>query len=262
MTIDALLLKNNYYKWLQQDLIFSDLENGFISISTPFVDSNFDNINLYVEVINQNQIKVTDLGYTIFNLESAGIILNGRTKTKNMIIDDTISKLGINLTDGVLSITTTLDHFAQSKNRLLQGVMRINDILFLNKSNIKNSFSEIISDMLTTKNVFYNKDVEIPGASGVSSFFDIIVPNNNKERLVRTVSRPNDLNQAKAFNYDVQSVSQNRDSLFVYVYDDTNANIKINDSISTSINTNVDEKTTAIVPASSIPTEKKYLVNV
>ncbi len=69
----ATLLENAYYKWLKEELIFSDIEDGYVSISSPFVDTNFDNINLYAKFLNEDNIEVSDFGYTIFNLEEAGV---------------------------------------------------------------------------------------------------------------------------------------------------------------------------------------------
>ena len=59
---NASLLENAYYKWLKKDLIFSDIENDYISISSPFVDTNIDNINLYAKYIDKNKIVVSDFG--------------------------------------------------------------------------------------------------------------------------------------------------------------------------------------------------------
>ena len=67
----ATLLENAYYKWLKEELIFSDIEDGYVSISSPFVDTNFDNINLYAKFLNEDNIEVSDFGYTIFNLEDS-----------------------------------------------------------------------------------------------------------------------------------------------------------------------------------------------
>lgn len=72
----ATLLENAYYKWLKEELIFSDIEDGYVSISSPFVDTNFDNINLYAKFLNEDNIEVSDFGYTIFNLEEAGVHLD------------------------------------------------------------------------------------------------------------------------------------------------------------------------------------------
>lgn len=77
---NATLLENAYYKWLKKELIFTDVEQDYVSISTPFIDTNFDNINLYARIINQDQVEVSDFGYTITNLEDLGIALNRRSK--------------------------------------------------------------------------------------------------------------------------------------------------------------------------------------
>ena len=37
----------------------------YVSISTPFIDTNFDNINLYARFLSKDKVEVSDFGYTI-----------------------------------------------------------------------------------------------------------------------------------------------------------------------------------------------------
>lgn len=262
MKINAQTLENSYYKWLKQDLTFTDLEENFVAISTPFIDSEFDTINLYAEIVG-DKIKVTDLGYTLFNLESSGVTITKKTKTKYSILTDIINTFGVQNQSDVLSITTDIDKFATAKNRLLQAIMKINDIEFLSNHNINTAFSDLTQELLERDDILFTRSVEIAGAAGVSSYFDFAIPSNKTgEQLVKTISRPNELNQAKAFNFDVQSVSQLRPkSKFIYLVDDVRKPTEIKSTINETIKNNVKDNIVSLVPYSKIVDKNDILVN-
>ena len=73
-------LKNQYFEWLFKEQNFQDLGQNLIRIDTPFLDNQFDNIVLDVEVLSNDRIIITDDGWTLSNLEDKGIYLTVRTK--------------------------------------------------------------------------------------------------------------------------------------------------------------------------------------
>lgn len=214
---NASLLENNYYKWLKDDLTFKNIEDGYVSISTPFIDTNFDNINLYVRFLSKDKVEVSDFGYIIANLEDIGIHLDHRSKVAWRIYTNALNDFGITREDEALLIRTSLEHFAVAKNRLLQAIMRINDISYLSKGNVKEAFNDIVEDFLLKQEVLYTPNVEIANGGGISSHFDFSIPTKSGiERLVKTAARPNDLNYAKAFNFDVRVTSPVRSNAKFY----------------------------------------------
>lgn len=219
---NASLLENNYYKWLKDDLTFKNIEDGYVSISTPFIDTNFDNINLYVRFLSKDKVEVSDFGYTIANLEDIGIHPDHRSKVAWRIYTNALNDFGITREDEALLIRTSLEHFAVAKNRLLQAIMRINDISYLSKGNVKEAFNDIVEDFLLKQEVLYTPNVEIANGGGISSHFDFSIPTKSGiERLVKTSARPNDLNYAKAFNFDVRVTSPVRSNAkFYYILND------------------------------------------
>lgn len=130
-------LKNSYYDWVTKEIQFNEIDdnNEYIVINTPFVDQNFDNINIYVKFIDEKTIELSDWGYTLFNLEDSGINLSKRTKTVWKILNQVLNDFGISLSDKkILSIKSSLKKFPVAKSRLLQAIMRIDDIRYLNKN--------------------------------------------------------------------------------------------------------------------------------
>lgn len=259
---NASLLENAYYKWLKKDLIFSDIENDYISISSPFVDTNFDNINLYAKFIDKNKIVVSDFGYTIFNLEEAGIRLNKRSKVAWRIFDTAITDFGITREGDSLLIRTSLEKFPLAKSRLLQAIMRINDIVYLSKGNVKEAFNDIVESFLIKENILFTPNVEIPNANGASSHFDFSIPSRSgKEKLIKTSARPNDPNYAKVFNYDVNATAPSRNAKFIYVLNNVTHKASVNqDIIGTALN-GLDPKIAQVAEFSDIKMKNTLLVN-
>lgn len=223
----AKTLKNAYMNWLKEELIYEDVGYDYISISTPFIDSNYDNINLYAKFIDKDKIEISDFGYTVYNLEETGITLNRRSKTIYNIFKKTLTSFGVTYSNDVLKIVTDLSHFPIAKNRLLQAILRINDLIYLNKNTVTSSFNDILSELFIDKEILYTPDIEIVGPNGTSSHFDFSVPlPAGKERLIKTSARPNDINQAKIFNFDVRETALVRESSFTLVLNDEKTKIK------------------------------------
>lgn len=199
-------LKNIYFDWLSSGFVYTDIDDKLISISTPFIDSDFDNIEIFAQIANNNEIHLTDAGYTLFNLESHGISIDNRSKTRKSILNNILSDFGILLNESTheLTIKTTVDKFGSAKNRLLQSIFRINDISYLSNSKINSSFNDLVSEMLINSDINFVPSLTIPWHKGSDLHFDFSIPNNKLgESLIQTTGRPYDVNQAKIFNYDV-----------------------------------------------------------
>lgn len=258
----ASLLENAYYKWLKKDLVFSDMKDDYVSISSPFVDTNFDNINLYAKFINNDNIEVSDFGYTIFNLEESGIHLDKRSKVAWRIYNTALTDFGITRVGDALLIRTSLDKFPIAKNRLIQAIMRINDIAYLSKGNVKEAFNDIIERFLIKENVLYTPNVEIPNENGASSHFDFSVPSRSGvEKLIKTSARPNDPNYAKVFNYDVKATFPSRKANFIYLLNNVTHKTTIQQSIIGTALKDLDPKIASVNGFEEIKKDNTLLKN-
>lgn len=259
---NAALLENSYYKWLKEELVFSDIEDDYVSISSPFVDTNFDNINLYAKFLNKDNIEVSDFGYTIFNLEEAGIHLDKRSKVAWRVYNTALTDFGVTREGENLLIRTSLDNFAVAKNRLIQAIMHINDIAYLSKDNVKEAFNGIIESFLIKEKVLYTPNVEIPNENGASSHFDFSIPSRTGvERLIKTSARPNDPNYAKVFNYDVKATAPSRKAEFIYILNDVTHKADIKQSIVGTALNGLEPNLAEVTGFSEITKDNTLLVN-
>ena len=71
-------LKQIYFDWLFKDYDFIDLSDDIVKINTSFYDNQFDSIVMYVEFLQNDEIIVTDDGWTISELENHGIYFSKR----------------------------------------------------------------------------------------------------------------------------------------------------------------------------------------
>lgn len=137
--------------------------------------------------------------------------------------------------------------------------MRINDIEYLSKSNTKKSFNDTISAYFTKQEIWATKSIDISNNDGIHSHFDFAIQNNDGERLVKTAARPNDINQAKIFNYDVNAVSPVRTAkFFLLINDQQNA---IDDAIAPAALASLNRSKTKVIGYREILEDNKYLVN-
>jgi hypothetical protein len=228
MTTSAAELEKLYFTWLRKEYSFTDLENNVVKIDTPFLDSDFDYIVLYAQSLRNGKIVLTDDGWTIDNLQSAGLSLSKRSVTRRHLIEEIATSFGveINLDTKNISLQTTLEDFAEAKHRLLMAIMRINDLLFLSPANVASSFVDDIQELLDSQNVFYTPNILVPAMSGLTVHFDFSIPQKkDEEKLVRAISSPNNLNGAKLASYDINLASRTRKAKYIVLLNDKNKKI-------------------------------------
>lgn len=131
------VLKKEYFDWLFKEYSYQDLSETIVKIDTPFLDNQFDYITMYVEFYPDGKINLTDDGWTLHELKSNGVYFTPRNKVNTQLLKNIVNSLGIDLIDNELSIKTDLDKFPIAKQRLLQCIMQVNDLIALKNNNIQ-----------------------------------------------------------------------------------------------------------------------------
>ena len=206
-------LKKIFFDWLLKEYQFNDLEKNFVEISTPFLDNDFDHIVLYAEFLSDGRVTLTDDGWTINNLKSHGVSFSNRSTYKNNLINTIVNNLGTKIENGELCITTSLDKFPLAKQRLLQTIMQVNDMIVLRDTSIKNVFHDEIEKTLVKREVLFTRRPSFSGKEGITVQFDFAIPTIKNERLIRTISNGNDLNRAKLLAMDTRILQNNKDNV-------------------------------------------------
>lgn len=189
MTLDT--IKDSYINWIKENTVFTEVLNNSIELSSPFVDSLNENIKLYIEP-NQTKFKVTDDGYTIWSLETAGVSIRKGSHREKMLYD-VIDKhcITINPLTNELFVYSDKDSLGGSIHSLIQATLTVSDFLKTNKKNIKNLFMEEVSNYFRENEEIFDPfpDIEIQGKSKLLHRFDYLMTVQKKQKkLVKLVN--------------------------------------------------------------------------
>ena len=220
----ATTLKQAYFDWLMKEYSYQDIDNNVIEIGTPFLDNDFDYITMYAIVSKSGVITLSDDGWTLNNLKNHGVTFTARSKHKQSLLHDITASLGIEVAeDGEMYIKTDLDKFPLAKQRLLQAIMQVNDLIVLQDKKVKNIFFEEIENYLNDRDVLFARKPSFAGKEGITVQFDFSIPIKGGEKLIRTISNGNDLNRAKLLTMDTQLLKNHKDEAsYIAIVDNTN----------------------------------------
>ncbi|MDA5388987.1 DUF1828 domain-containing protein [Loigolactobacillus backii] len=229
---NAMNLKNEYFDWLSEQESFSDVGSAsrpVVEIKTPFLDDFSDGIDLYLYPDQDGQVLITDNGYTLDGLSTKGILFDKRSKTRNKIMADVLDTFGIEkqMNSKKLFIITKRNDFPNAKQRLLQGILKIIDLTYTESKSVFSLFTDEVANILTAKQILYNRSRAVVAPNGRSFIFDFMIPTKrNGDTLVRTFHSPQFTNSAKVFSWDASYIGRfttNKPGKFIAVIDDQNA---------------------------------------
>lgn len=188
---------NNYLEWLRKNMKEETLPNGLVEITTPFLDRHNDYTQIYLQKLEDGNYRVTDLGYTVDDLEMCGVdIASGK---RNEILHRTLSAVGIKFDDQTkeLYAVCSYNQLAETQHALTQCMLDVNDLFYLSSESVSNIFYEDVKNYFEKSKIFYTPDVNIIGRSGLNHHFPFVFQRNAKhpERLVRVA---NNLTRAEA----------------------------------------------------------------
>lgn len=211
---NASSLKREYFDWLFEKESFNDVgyhDQPVVRIETPFLDDSFDGVDIYVYPELNGQVRVTDNGETLDNLEGQGIFFDKRTTTRSKILTDILESFGIERASDSkkLYITSRREQFPDAKHRMLQGILRIIDLTYTGTDNVKNLFQDQVEALLKDNGIIFSKSRAIAAPNGLSFIFDFIIPTvNNGDTVVRTFHSPQFINGAKVFSWDAERINR------------------------------------------------------
>lgn len=234
MMLSAKDLKHEYLNWYNKHLQYESLNDNLIKINNPFKDHTLDDIVLYViKNPNDGTVTLTDDGYTMYLLEISGIDIKKSQKRK-FIFSKNLETYGVKFNNKTeeLYIKSPIEKFSESKHRLLQCLLFINDMYILSKPNVKNIFTEDVSEVFDENDIIYTQDIIISGHSGMSHKFEFVIPSkkDSKEKFIKTVSSPNNSLNIKAFVTDVNQakvVKREKPNAFYFILDDRKKTVNL-----------------------------------
>ncbi len=219
MTIQADNFVNSYINWLKSNIQWKEI-NGFLEISTPFLDRHNDHLQIYVKEEGAKYI-LTDDGYILNDLMMSGCDIS--SPSRKSVLQTITNSLGVKVDGENLTVEARPDNFPQKKHQLLQAMLSVNDMFMISQPRITNIFLEDVEQFLDQSEIRYTPVVQFTGKSGFSHSFEFVIPASKKkpERLIKAVNNPTrDKAQTILFAWnDIREVRKNDSSLYVFVND-------------------------------------------
>lgn len=198
---------NEYVTFLKRHLKKSDLQNGWFSITTPFLNMFNDCIEIYCRK-DGDTITLSDGKETLRNLELFGVNIS-RSKIKKSILSSILLNYGITLQNGELTTRTNMKSFGQTKHNLICCITEISDMYMLSKPTIASAFIEDIDKFFRENKIIARPNFMAKGATGLEFNFAYQIAGMDEEILIDAFNIINRSNLAK-FVFDWNDIRDAR----------------------------------------------------
>jgi len=169
-------ISKEYFDWIKENHKFYNLKSTTAEIQTPYVDSFGDSISF--SIINDNgSFKLTDLGYTIWNLEAHGMNVTQKNNLRTQLLQSIINFEGAKIIgDKEIVKETKKNNLGQSIHDMAQMLLRLSELAVTHKKNIKNLFEQDVEEyFLKNKDTFdFFPSFSVKGKSNLLHSFDYL----------------------------------------------------------------------------------------
>lgn len=180
-----------YIKWVKENIDQFQINSNTYRISMPFLDRNNDYVEFYIIRTDSNKYILTDEAATINDLFMCGFDIQKNSK-RERILKSIVESFGVNISDDYkLTVDSTLADIPQRKHMLAQCMMKVSDLFYLSRSNVKSLFYEDVKNYLDQNEVFYMANISFIGKSRLTTQYDfgITRSKNAPERLIKVVNK-------------------------------------------------------------------------
>ncbi len=193
MWIDQLI--GDYHTFLREKTLARELQpDGWVEISTPYLDVFNDTIDIYAKRKDQN-ILLSDDGATLRNLELIGLDIL-RSETRRTFLMQILRNYGITLhrESQEFIVETSEKDFPQKKLNLVSAIAEANDLHIINRQSVANIFRDDVRDFLIEKEVIFTPHFISRGDTGLEFTFDFQIAASKKETLIKAFNSVNKTN--------------------------------------------------------------------
>ncbi|OPH00691.1 DUF1828 domain-containing protein [Lacticaseibacillus paracasei] len=181
---------DQYINWLRAQYKVSSLAEGD-EISTPFTNSIGDNIRIYVQASSSGKVVFSDDGNTLNDLDMMGIDISN--KTRQMMISNILDQYSVKLDrNNILTVSGDVKNIPVMKQRLLQTILRVDDLIQTRKGVVSNLFKQEVSDYFYENDIGVLPKYQISGNTGNPYTVDFAIPGSKTKslRLIQAINRP------------------------------------------------------------------------
>lgn len=226
--MDINLIIDSYATWIKDNTFTRKVSgDNHFAISTPFLDTRNDHIDIYVKKVSDNKYLFSDDGYTLADLQMVGTDIFSTDKRKK-IFNTTLNRYGVSLQGTELTVEADANNIGARKHALLQAVLAVNDMYVMSHENVASFFKEDVALYFSAHNVFYSQDVKFPGKTGFDHSIDFLIPKSRTkpERLIQAINSPRkDQITSTIFAFDDISAIRDAEISKFVIYNDENKSI-------------------------------------
>jgi len=208
--------------------LFECSQHGkFERVRTPYLYPDGDHVDLFLRQ-EGDHIVVSDLGETTRWLRSQTVSLRRSPKQRSLIADICLTH-GVEFFRGVLVARCRPDEpIAPVVMRVAQVAMRVSDLWFTFRTRAVESLTDEIADLLTERNITFQRGEKLSGRSGRVWPVDFHARTPSRSSLVYVLSTGNRsaarsvTEHVLAAWYDLNHLAAGPEALrFVSLFDDT-----------------------------------------
>ena len=181
-------LIQEYWSWLESETELRE-SNGFLEVTTPFLDHHNDHIQIYAKRTNGTWM-LTDDGYAVRDLKASGCDVS--TERRQDLLQTAVRRLGVELEGEDLVVHATPSDFPRKKHSLIQAIAAVGDLFYTSSATVVSLSLEEVEQWLRSRDVRFTESVKFTGLTGYDHQFDFVIPSskNAPERVVKVINRP------------------------------------------------------------------------
>lgn len=215
--------KKMYIDWLHKNIDQDQIRDDIFRITFPYLNRNNDCIEIYIQVLDDKNYRITDDAETINELSFSGLNIFSSPKREN-IFNIILDSHGISLSEkNELFVICAKNELPFKKHMLTQCMIKISDMFYLAKPHTQSLFIEDVTRFFDVNSIYVLPNVSFTGKSGLNTTYDFALPRTKHapERLIKAVNNL-DVTQAGYITFLWEDTKQKRDSnstLYVFVQD-------------------------------------------
>lgn len=216
-------LKTQYLNFLNSFVSEVKINDKVTRITTPFLDSDNDLIEIYIEYKGSDTYFLTDDGITLIDLAMKGVNFDKGSKRVDKL-NKIVSDHGVSIKSNSIFTISNKKELPLKLFFLSQAIQKVSDLYVLNKPLIINIFNEDVRLFFDKNEIRYTEDVVLMGKSNLGTKYDFIIPKskNAPDRLIQTCNTI-ELGRARTFLFGwIDTVDKRKDNSQLYIiYNDS-----------------------------------------
>lgn len=207
------------------DCIPIDNSKNSFSLITPFVNNLGDYIELEVKITNDEDLVISDSGNTLDELFLFGIDLR-ESKDKYEKIMRLSNHFKVNFINSEFVVNAKLPEVGRRLFELIEVLKATYNLTYSITPAYIKDFREEVANFFVTKEIKFQRNIEIKGVSGNIKLFDFEI-NTKKEKIIKAISakkfpRARDLIKVSHSDF-IDILPIRKEILPIVIYDDVYA---------------------------------------